>query len=441
LSSKIKPRLYKGTRDFLPEQMIKRNYVVNIIKDVFEKFGFDPLETPAMELWETLSGKYGEEGDRLTYRFIDRGKREVGLHYDLTVPLSRVIAMYPEIPMPFKRYQVQPVWRADKPQKGRFREFYQCDIDIIGSSSMLADAEIITAFHRVLTRLNFQKFTIRINSRKILSGIAEISGTIPEKEAEVARAIDKFDKIGLNGVREELINRGIKSDGADKILQVLNIDGTNRGRLEKLSNLLQASQPGQDGIKEMKDLLSFLRMLEVPEDQILFDLYLARGLDYYTGPIYETRVDEPKIGSITGGGRYDNLIGLFSGKNLPATGSSIGLERIIAVMDELEMFPENLKTSVQVLVTIFDSTTLQYSIKIANLLRDRNINCDLYSGTSKLRGQFGLANDRNIPITVVAGPDEMEKNTVNVKNMSSGKQVNVPFERVAEEIDQQLNMP
>jgi histidyl-tRNA synthetase len=440
LSSKIKPRLYKGTRDFLPEQMIKRNYVVTIIKEVFEKFGFDPLETPALELWETLSGKYGEEGDRLTYRFIDRGKREVGLRYDLTVPLSRVIAMYPEIPMPFKRYQVQPVWRADKPQKGRFREFYQCDIDIIGSSSMLADAEIIAAFHRVLTRLNFQKFTIRINSRKILSGIAEISGTNPEKEAEVARAIDKFDKIGINGVREELINRRIKPDGADKILQVLNIDGSNSGRLEKLSNLLQASQPGQDGIKEMKDLLSYLRMLEVPEDQILFDLYLARGLDYYTGPIYETRVDEPKIGSITGGGRYDNLIGLFSGKNLPATGSSIGLERIVTVMDELEMFPKNLKTSVQVLVTIFDSTTLQYSLKIANLLRDRNINCDLYSGNSKLRGQFGLANDRNIPITVVAGPDEMEKNTVNVKNMSSGKQVNVPFESVVEEIGHQLNM-
>lgn len=440
MSSKIKPRLYKGTRDFLPEQMIKRNYVVTIIKEVFEKFGFDPLETPALELWETLSGKYGEEGDRLTYRFIDRGKREVGLRYDLTVPLSRVIAMYPEIPMPFKRYQVQPVWRADKPQKGRFREFYQCDIDIIGSSSMLADAEIIAAFHRVLTRLNFQKFTIRINSRKILSGIAEISGTNPEKEAEVARAIDKFDKIGINGVREELINRGIKPDGANKILQVLNIDGSNSGRLEKLSNLLQASQPGQDGIKEMKDLLSYLRMLEVPEDQILFDLYLARGLDYYTGPIYETRVDEPKIGSITGGGRYDNLIGLFSGKNLPATGSSIGLERIVTVMDELEMFPKNLKTSVQVLVTIFDSTTLQYSIKIANLLRDRNINCDLYSGNSKLRGQFGLANDRNIPITVVAGPDEMEKNTVNVKNMSSGKQVNVPFESVVEEIGHQLNM-
>ena len=440
MSSKIKPRLYKGTRDFLPEQMIKRNYVVTIIKEVFEKFGFDPLETPALELWETLSGKYGEEGDRLTYRFIDRGKREVGLRYDLTVPLSRVIAMYPEIPMPFKRYQVQPVWRADKPQKGRFREFYQCDIDIIGSSSMLADAEIIAAFHRVLTRLNFQKFTIRINSRKILSGIAEISGTNPEKEAEVARAIDKFDKIGINGVREELINRGIKPDGANKILQVLNIDGSNSGRLEKLSNLLQASQPGQDGIKEMKDLLSYLRMLEVPEDQILFDLYLARGLDYYTGPIYETRVDEPKIGSITGGGRYDNLIGLFSGKNLPATGSSIGLERIVTVMDELEMFPKNLKTSVQVLVTIFDSTTLQYSLKITNLLRDRNINCDLYSGNSKLRGQFGLANDRNIPITVVAGPDEMEKNTVNVKNMSSGKQVNVPFESVVEEIGHQLNM-
>ena len=440
MSKNIKPRLYKGTRDFLPEQMIKRNYVIDIIKNIFEKFGFDPLETPAMELWETLSGKYGEEGDRLTYRFIDRGKREVGLRYDLTVPLSRVIALYPEISKPFKRYQIQPVWRADKPQKGRFREFYQCDIDIVGSTSMLADAEIISALYNVLIALKFKKFTIRINSRKILSGITEISGASLEKEAEVARSIDKFDKIGLKGVREELITRGIKSCGADKILQVLGIEGSNKDRLRKLTDLLKTSKTGLAGIKEIEDLLNYLKMLEVPEQQILFDLYLARGLDYYTGPIYETVVDEPRIGSITGGGRYDNLIGLFSGQNQPATGSSIGLERIITVMDELKMFPEDLKTSVEVLITVFDASCLPYSIKIANLLRQENINCDLYSGESKLRGQFGLANDRNIPIAVVAGPDEIKINTVNIKNMRTGKQVNVPLENMVNEIRQQLRI-
>ncbi len=440
MSKNIKPRLYKGTRDFLPEQMIKRNYVIDIIKNIFEKFGFDPLETPAMELWETLSGKYGEEGDRLTYRFIDRGKREVGLRYDLTVPLSRVIALYPEISKPFKRYQIQPVWRADKPQKGRFREFYQCDIDIVGSTSMLADAEIISALYHVLRDLKFKKFTIRINSRKILSGITEISGANLEKEAEVARSIDKFDKIGLKGVREELITRGIESRGADKILQVLDIEGSNKDRLRKLTDLLKTSKTGLAGIKEIEDLLNYLKMLEVPEQQILFDLYLARGLDYYTGPIYETVVDEPRIGSITGGGRYDNLIGLFSGQNQPATGSSIGLERIITVMDELKMFPEDLKTSVEVLITVFDASCLPYSIKIANLLRQENINCDLYSGESKLRGQFGLANDRNIPIAVVAGPDEIKINTVNIKNMRTGKQVNVPLENMVNEIRQQLRI-
>jgi histidyl-tRNA synthetase len=440
LSKNMKPRLYKGTRDFLPEQMIKRNYVIDIIKNIFEKFGFDPLETPAMELWETLSGKYGEEGDRLTYRFIDRGKREVGLRYDLTVPLSRVIALYPEISKPFKRYQIQPVWRADKPQKGRFREFYQCDIDIVGSTSMLADAEIISALYHVLRDLKFKKFTIRINSRKILSGITEISGANLEKEAEVARSIDKFDKIGLKGVREELITRGIESRGADKILQVLDIEGSNKDRLRKLTDLLKTSKTGLAGIKEIEDLLNYLKMLEVPEQQILFDLYLARGLDYYTGPIYETVVDEPRIGSITGGGRYDNLIGLFSGQNQPATGSSIGLERIITVMDELKMFPEDLKTSVEVLITVFDASCLPYSIKIANLLRQENINCDLYSGESKLRGQFGLANDRNIPIAVVAGPDEIKINTVNIKNMRTGKQVNVPLENMVNDIRQQLRI-
>ena len=438
MKPKIKPRIYKGTRDFLPEQMIKRNYVINIIKEIFEEFGFEPLETPTIELWETLSGKYGEEGDRLTYRFIDRGQREVGLRYDLTVPLSRVVAMYPNIPKPFKRYQIQPVWRADKPQKGRFREFYQCDVDIVGSPSVLADAEIIAVIYHVLQKLQFRKFKIRINSRKILSGITEISGAGNEADLEVSRAIDKLDKIGLEGVRQELLKRGISPEGTERILDILNISGSNTEKLEQTARLLQSSATGSAGVQEIQELFRFLELYEIPDEFLMFDLYLARGLDYYTGPIFETVVEEPRIGSITGGGRYDKLIGLFSGQEHPATGSSIGLERIITVMDELNMFPPDLRTPVQVLVTVFDAETLPYSIRIANRLRQAGIRTDLYTGKAKLRGQFGLANDKGIPLVVIAGPDEQEAQQVNIKDMRRGEQIAVPLEKLVEQINVML---
>ena len=438
MKPKIKPRIYKGTRDFLPEQMIKRNYVINIIKEIFEEFGFEPLETPTIELWETLSGKYGEEGDRLTYRFIDRGQREVGLRYDLTVPLSRVVAMYPNIPKPFKRYQIQPVWRADKPQKGRFREFYQCDVDIVGSPSVLADAEIIAVIYHVLQKLQFRKFKIRINSRKILSGITEISGAGNEADVEVSRAIDKLDKIGLEGVRQELLKRGISPEGTERILDILNISGSNTKKLEQTARLLQNSITGSAGVQEIQELFRFLELYEIPDEFLMFDLYLARGLDYYTGPIFETVVEEPRIGSITGGGRYDKLIGLFSGQEHPATGSSIGLERIITVMDELNMFPPDLRTPVQVLVTVFDAETLPYSIRIANRLRQAGIRTDLYTGKAKLRGQFGLANDKGIPLVVIAGPDEQEAQQVNIKDMRRGEQIAVPLEKLVEQVNVML---
>lgn len=422
MGSKIKPRIYKGTRDFLPQQMVKRNYVINIIKQIFEKYGFEPLETPTLELWETLSGKYGEEADRLTYRFTDRGGRKVGLRYDLTVPMSRVVAMYPELPKPFKRYQIQPVWRADKPQKGRFREFYQCDADIVGTPLMIADAEIIAIIYESLKKLGFSRFTIRINNRKILSGITEVSGAGMEREMDVCRAIDKTDKIGIEGVRAELLERGIAEKAVDFVLSMLAIEGNNAARLKQVQDFLKNSRVGMEGLEELKLLFDLLRKYDIQESLLKFDLYLSRGLDYYTGPIYETVVEEPRIGSITGGGRYDNLIGLFSGQDLPATGSTIGLERIITVMDELNMFPPNLKTPVQVLVTVFDSSTLPYSIQLANRLRRANINTDLYTGTSKLRGQIGLANDKGIPIVVIAGPDELQKNSVLIKDMHSGQQ-------------------
>ncbi|MFZ0391448.1 MAG: histidine--tRNA ligase [Calditrichia bacterium] len=437
MSKRIQPRIYKGTRDFLPEQMVKRNYVISIIKTVFERYGFEPLETPTLEMWETLSGKYGEEGDRLTYRFTDRGNREVGLRYDLTVPTSRVIAMYPNLPKPFKRYQIQPVWRADKPQKGRFREFYQCDVDVVGSESMLGDAEVCAAVHDSLVALGFSRFTTRINSRKILSGIAQIAGA-EHLESEVARAIDKMDKIGLEGVREELLKRGIGGESADKILEILSVSGSNEERLQKTSKLLQKSSIGLKGIQEVSGLLNFLEQYQIPAERLLFDLYLARGLDYYTGPIYETIVEEPRIGSITGGGRYDSMIGLFSGKEQPATGSSIGLERIITVMEEMEMFPANLRTPVQVLVTVFQPDTLSYSIRVACMLRNAGIRTDLYSGASGLRGQFGLANDKGIPIVAIAGPEEIEREQVNLKEMESGEQSAVPLSELPQKVQQLL---
>lgn len=438
MSPKIKPRIYKGTRDFLPEQMIRRQYIINQVKEIFEKYGFEPLETPTLELWETLSGKYGEEGDRLTYRFIDRGKREVGLRYDLTVPLSRVVAMYPEIPKPFKRYQIQPVWRADKPQKGRFREFYQCDIDVIGSTSMLAEAEILSAVYEILRKLGFHEFTMRINSRKILSGITEIAGLSPEKEADVARGIDKLDKIGREGVRQELHSSGIGTEQAKKVVAVLDISGSNTEKLSKTSQILQSSEVGKQGIEEIKVLIDYLSMYGIPEKFVLFDLFLARGLDYYTGPIFETIISKPRIGSITGGGRYDRLIGMFSGTDQPATGCSIGLERIVTVMEELNMFPSHLRTPVQVLVAVFDQESIPYSVSIAQNLRQAGIRTELYTGNSKLRGQFGLANDKSIPLVIVAGPDEIRDRMLTLKNMDNGIQRTISLNRTIDEVIQEL---
>ncbi|RMH89427.1 MAG: histidine--tRNA ligase [Calditrichaeota bacterium] len=417
---------------------MKRNYVINIIKTIFEKYGFEPLETPTLELWETLSGKYGEEGDRLTYRFVDRGDREVGLRYDLTVPLSRVIAMYPQIPKPFKRYQIQPVWRADKPQKGRFREFYQCDVDIVGSASMLADAEILAVIHEILTTLNFREFQIRINNRKVLSGIVEVSGAGRERELDVYRAIDKLDKIGPEGVREELLQRQISPEATATIMDLLSLEGSNTERVEKARSLLGKSAPAQEGLDELQELFQYLEAYGIPSAHYLFDLTLARGLDYYTGPIYETVVLEPRIGSLTGGGRYDRLIGLFSGQDQPATGSSVGLERIITVMEELDMFPSDLNTPVAVLVTVFDESTRGYSIAIARQLREAGINTDLYTGKSKLRGQIGLANDKGIPLVVIAGPDEQAASQVNVKNMRTGEQTAVTVTELVEHVKSQL---
>src|SRR5581483_2761764 len=349
----VEPRLPRGMRDIIPQKMLQRRYVMRVIENVFERFGFEPLQTPALELAQTLLGKYGPDAEKLIYDARHReGKEDLALRYDLSVPLSRVVAMNPQLVKPFKRYQIAPVWRAERPQKGRYREFYQCDADIVGTASMLADAEIIAMIFVILSELGFQEFVTKLNNRKILTALGEYSGVPPALLGGLYRALDKLDKIGREGVREEMLKNEIPSDAAEKILDLIALPVDD---LEGWREKLREYPLGAQGIAELQELLQFTRALGVNPARLQVDLTMVRGLEYYTGPIFETVVTEPKIGSLTGGGRYDGLIGLFSKTSLPATGTTIGIERIIDVMDELQMFPPNLgKTVTQVLVTVFD---------------------------------------------------------------------------------------
>lgn len=402
-------RSYRGMRDFLPEQMRKRDYVFGVLEEVFKAHGFEKIETPAIELWEVLSGKYGEE-EKLIYKFTDRKGREVGLRYDLTVPLARVVAQHrSEIVFPFKRYQMERVWRADRPQKGRYREFYQCDVDIVGTPSMMADADVIAVIYEALKKLNFDSFVIRINNRKLISALHEKIGE--GSELEIARAMDKLDKKGREGVYEELKARGISSKGAKIVLAAMEI-----------KNLEQARDfyGNHQGIQELEELFSYLKGYGIPERYFQYDPSLARGLDYYTGPIFETVVEEPRIGSITGGGRYDRLIGIFSGTEIPATGTSLGVERIIAVMEELNMFPENMEPPAHVLICHFPETRKD-AIRLAAQLRKEGVRTDIYSGEKGLRAQIGYASDRGIPFVIIVG-EEIKEGMVVLKNLREKSQ-------------------
>ena len=395
----IKVSAYKGMRDFTPEVMIKRNYVIGIIEGIFRNYGFDPIETPAIELWDTLSGKYGDE-EKLLYTFEDRGKRKVGLRYDLTVPFSRFVANHlNELPRPFKRYQIQPVWRADKPQKGRFREFYQCDIDIIGVKSTIADAEILKVLYSVLIKLGFKSFNININSRKLFNVLTEYLGEGKEKEFLIARAIDKLEKIGIEGVKEELKKYGFSDNNIKKMEGILSVEGSNSEKIKNLKKILENTPGFSLFYDEVNDLLNYAEEFKIPTKVIKFNPFLARGLDYYTGPIFETTITSPKIGSITGGGRYDNLIGIFSNRDIPATGSSIGLERIITVMDELNMYPFDKKTYTDVLVAVQDKKLKNELISITEYLRESGISTELYMGNKDLRGQINYALKKGINLS------------------------------------------
>jgi histidyl-tRNA synthetase len=415
--------LPKGTRDLMPATMNHRLAVMEIIRKVFSKYGFEPMETPAFERIETLTGKAGEN-EKLMFRILKRGEGglrgevDQGLRYDLTVPLARVVAMNPSIPLPFKRSQIQPVWRADRPQKGRFREFYQCDIDTIGTASPIADAECIAVVHDALMALGLTGFTIRVNHRHLLRSMAENIGA-GEHEATVIQALDKLDKVGRDGVQKELIERGL---GADQCAQLWSyIDGA-------------PIEGGTEAERELKTILDLALDMGVDADRVRIDRTLARGLDYYTGPVFEAVLEGEYTGSISGGGRYDGLIGMFSGKeDVPAVGISLGIERIFMLMEEMGLLPA-IPTTTQVWVTVFSHDTRSASLEAATLMRSAGVNVQVSTRTGKLAKQFKDANSRGVPFVLVCGPDEAAKGNVVLKNLSTGEQWTGPADQAASQL-------
>jgi histidyl-tRNA synthetase len=418
-----KVHLPKGTRDLLPQQMNNRMQVIQTVRGVFERFGFQPLETPAFERIETLMGKYGAEGDKLIYRILKRGeggKRgevDLALRYDLTVPLARMMAMNPGLPLPFKRYQIQPVWRADRPQKGRFREFYQCDVDIIGTESRLAEAECLAVVYSCFSELGFSKFTIRLNDRRILHAMAAAIGA-QDQETSMLQAIDKLDKIGRDGVARELVARGFTEEQAKQLFAML--DG------ESIPDTAEVEA-------ELDQVVQSARALGVADGIIQRDRTLARGLDYYTGPVYETVVTEPNIGSLSGGGRYDELIGMFSGRPVPAVGVALGLERIIVVMEELGMLPSS-ACRTQVFVARFSDETETATLDATNQLRQAGVRTRLSLKGGKIGKQLKTADRLGIPWALIVGPDEAASSMVQLKNLTTGEQRVLPVEDAVEMI-------
>ncbi len=441
----------RGMRDFLPADVRKREYVINVIKQVYERYGFEPLETPAVENIDTLMGKYGEEGNQLIFKILKRGEHEktgeadLALRYDLTVPLARVVAQYQnELPKFFKRYQIQPVWRADRPARGRFREFYQCDVDVLGSQSMVVEAELIAAASDALVALGFNDFTIRVNHRQVLTGILDQAGVEKAKHSDALVALDKMDKVGPEGTARELKDRGIVDEsavklmrffeglaGAQQALDLVDLGDTTNARaaynadvLGRLVEFIGAHEIGASGVDDLRQILQFSKASGA-DARIKLDPTLARGLAYYTGAIIEINVAD-LAGSLGGGGRYDNLVGMFLGKDVPACGFSLGLERIIVVMSEREMFPANLVSSPAILmVTVWSEDLIADSIALATEFRKTGFRVDLYPEADKLSKQFKYASARGIPLVAVLGEDERLKGEVAIKNMVSGEQKSI----------------
>lgn len=446
-----KPSIPKGTRDFSTEVMLKRDYIFETIKQVFRLYGYQPIETPAMENLTTLLGKYGEEGDKLLFRILNSGDFlssvstediiksepgklsskicEKGLRYDLTVPFARYVVQHrDEIVFPFKRYQIQPVWRADRPQKGRYREFFQCDVDVIGSDSLLNELELIQIIDQVFGNLKVG-IQIKINNRKILAGIAEFAG-IPERISDITVALDKYEKIGWDSVKEELQGKGINNNSISDIESIINvIRFNNTEKLIFLKRILIDSSIGKQGIKELEELFDLLEKVKI-HSTFVFDLTLARGLNYYTGAIIEVKSADVSIGSICGGGRYDNLTGIFGLAGVSGVGVSFGADRIYDVMDQLSLFDINNSFTTDVLLLNFGEAEIKYGLGILNKLRNCKVRAELYPDQAKLKKQMSYADSKKIPYIIIAGEDEINKNNITIKVMSSGEQKTIPLKEL-----------
>ncbi|MCI7286598.1 MAG: histidine--tRNA ligase [Bacteroidales bacterium] len=437
-----KPSIPKGTRDFSPEEMAKRNYIFNTIREVYHLYGFQQIETPAMENLSTLMGKYGEEGDKLLFKILNSGDCfsgisceelleknpvkfaakacEKGLRYDLTVPFARFVVQHRnEISFPFKRYQIQPVWRADRPQKGRYREFYQCDGDVVGSDSLINEVELIQIMDEVFHRFGI-RVCIKMNNRKILSGIAEILGAA-DKIVDITVAIDKLDKIGLEKVNEELREKGLSEDAINKLQPVIMLSGTNREKIASLKNVLAASETGLKGIAEMEFILDRIEKLAL-RAELELDLTLARGLNYYTGAIFEVKALDVQIGSITGGGRYDNLTGVFGMEGVSGVGISFGADRIFDVLNQLDLYPKDALQTTQLLFVNFGEKEEAYLLPLVAQVRAAGIRTELYPESAKMKKQMGYADTKKIPYVAIVGETEMAEGKINVKNMITGEQ-------------------
>lgn len=437
-----KPGIPKGTRDFSPVEMAKRNYIFNTIRDVFHLFGYQQIETPSMENLSTLMGKYGDEGDKLLFKIQNSGDYfngitdeellsrnavklaskfcEKGLRYDLTVPFARYVVMHrDEISFPFKRYQIQPVWRADRPQKGRYREFYQCDADVVGSNSLLNEVELVQMIDRVFGKFGV-RVSIKINNRKILTGIAEIIGEA-DKIVDITVAIDKLDKIGLENVNAELASKGIPQEAIDKLQPIILLSGSNEEKLETLKTVLATSEAGLKGVEESEFILKNVSALGV-KSEVELDLTLARGLNYYTGAIFEVKALDVQIGSISGGGRYDNLTGVFGMDGMSGVGISFGADRIFDVLNQLDLYPKEAVNGTELLFVNFGDKEAAYCLPILTKVREAGVRAEIYPDASKMKKQMGYANDKQIPFVAIVGENEMNEGKLTLKNMTTGEQ-------------------
>lgn len=440
---KLEARLPKGMRDFLPADMLKREYVFQVVKDVFHLYGFEPIQTPVLELHETLMGKYGQDAENLIFHAQhSRTEREpLAMRYDLTVPLARVVAQHEnDLTFPFKRYHIAPVWRGERPQRGRYREFYQCDADIVGVADMSADAEIVGVVVTALKRLGFPQFMVKINNRKLLTGMGIYSGVPDTQLADLYRSVDKFDKIGADGVQRELETRGIEHGVVSRMMGLLQMRADGFGSLSALEGKLAGIPEAVEGIRELRELAEHLANAYISMENYEFDFTMVRGLGYYTGPIFETNIIEPDLGSVTGGGRYDGLIGLFRKDSLPTTGTSLGIERIIDVMEALNLYPPHVgHTVVEVLVTVFDEASRVESSRLAAELRAQGVRTEIFMNDGfRLGKQLNHANRKHIPVVAMLGPDEITVGQVKLKHLADGTEYMIPRGEVARKVRELL---